>query len=131
MSTPTNLLHTETTTQGGTRRLTSSLEELEDPKEEGSYGDASKNVHGAKMHRRRWQRLRSCKLSARPRTNTQRAQTRSRPKTQHLPLALGIGTHAVATAWRRPTKTPKALGRPPATESRSCISSHADDASGL
>jgi hypothetical protein len=56
MSIPTNLLHTETTTQVGTRRLASSLEELEDPKEEGSYGDASKNVHGAKMlHRASFQ----------------------------------------------------------------------------
>jgi hypothetical protein len=48
-STPTNLPRSKTATQGGTQRQVGYLAELEEPKEGGSFGDASKKVNGARM----------------------------------------------------------------------------------
>lgn len=61
----------------GTQRRADHLAELEEPKEGGSCGDASKKVNGARMRHRRRQKQRSYKVFT---------QTREPP-----PLELGLG----------------------------------------
>jgi hypothetical protein len=115
----------------GTQRRAGHLAELEEPKEGGSYGDASMKVNGTRMCHHRRQRQRSCKVF----TQTQE------PPPLELGLGpdhnttsspgVGIGTSARATTRRRPSKAPQGTRKEVSYRSKPCKSSQADVARGL